>query len=272
MLAILGGGAYYGYELFYKPKQIIEAEKAEQATAAELPPPPDPSIAVFEQIVSSYLPSEPEKLASTATALENFLADYPDSPSVDDARDVLGEIHADLLLSTHVDEGKETYTVVSGDALASVANKHKSNIELLMRANNLLSHNLSVGQKLLIPKVDFSVVVDTTKNKVILSNHGKFFRQYPILSISLPGGISSLDTKVTDKLAMKGSSRVAFGGPEYAASDRWVMLEKGIAFRAMPEVEVPGTPVAIPAGIVLARPDVEEIFSLVSRGTPVTIR
>ncbi|MFV0416623.1 MAG: LysM peptidoglycan-binding domain-containing protein, partial [Chthoniobacterales bacterium] len=240
-LAILGGAAYYAYELFYKPEQISEQEKNEPVATAKQPPPPDPSIAIFEQITADYLPSEPEKVSATAIAIENFLIDNPDSPSADDARDVLGEINADLLLSAKPGPEKETYTVVSGDALASVASKHKANIELLMRANNLLNHNLSIGQTLLIPKVDFSVLVDTKKNKVVLSNHGKFFRQYPILSMNLPDGIKKFETKVTDKLAMKGSNRVAFGGPDYAASDRWVMLEKGIAFRAMPKPETPGT-------------------------------
>ena len=45
-----------------------------------------------------------------------------------------------------------TYTVVSGDSLYKIANKFGVTVSDLMLANNLSNSNLSIGQKLVIPK------------------------------------------------------------------------------------------------------------------------
>ena len=41
-----------------------------------------------------------------------------------------------------------SYTVVKGDSLFSIAKKHNTTVETLMKVNNLSSNNLSIGQKL----------------------------------------------------------------------------------------------------------------------------
>jgi hypothetical protein len=45
-----------------------------------------------------------------------------------------------------------TYTVVSGDVLEKIAKRHHTTAEAIMAANNLANDNLSIGQKLKIPK------------------------------------------------------------------------------------------------------------------------
>ena len=47
-----------------------------------------------------------------------------------------------------------------GDSLVKIASKFKSNAELIFRANNMETINLKIGQKLVIPQLDISVVVD----------------------------------------------------------------------------------------------------------------
>lgn len=51
----------------------------------------------------------------------------------------------------------DTYTVVSGDTLYSIANKYNTSVSNLRNINNLSSDILSVGQKLLVPK-DSSII------------------------------------------------------------------------------------------------------------------
>ena len=48
----------------------------------------------------------------------------------------------------------DTYVVKSGDSLWSIASKYNTTVEKLKDINNLNSNLLSIGQKLLIPKVD----------------------------------------------------------------------------------------------------------------------
>lgn len=46
----------------------------------------------------------------------------------------------------------ETYIVKSGDSLWKIAQKHDVNVNNLIKANNLSSNVLSVGQTIIIPK------------------------------------------------------------------------------------------------------------------------
>jgi len=266
---ILGGGGYFAYELYFKPAKLDRLEEIEMERLAALPPPPHPGIAAFEEILPLRYSDD---LESARESFQTYLKDFPDSPKAMDARFLLGEIQADLLLSTRATPDKEVYTVVRGDSLAGIAAKKNSTVELIMRANNLLGHNLSIGQTLLIPQPDPTILIDPATSILEVWNDGEFFKQYPILSFRVPGDASGMATEVVDKLAMKGNTRVAFGGADYTGSDRWIMLGRGITIRAMPESGAGGEAVAIPAGIVLSRADVEEIFALVRRGTPVTIQ
>jgi hypothetical protein len=103
---------------------------------------------------------------------------------------------------------------------------------------------------------------------VTLFNKGQFFKEYKTLSLKAPGVASSAKTKVADRLALRGSNRVAFGDKNYSGSERWVMLgSAGLAIRSVPEGSE-----SFPPGIIVAQSDIEEIFLLVSRGSPVTIQ
>lgn len=57
----------------------------------------------------------------------------------------------------------DTYTVQKGDSLWSIANKYNTNVKNLMDINNLSSNLLSVGQKLLIPKLGASTTTYVVK-------------------------------------------------------------------------------------------------------------
>lgn len=46
-----------------------------------------------------------------------------------------------------------TYTVKKGDSLYSIANLYGTNVNTLIRLNNLKNNNLSIGQKLLVPEI-----------------------------------------------------------------------------------------------------------------------
>ena len=149
----------------------------------------------------------------------------------------------------------------------------------------------------MVPKLDTSLVVDREGKTVTVLNGGVFVKEYPVLSLKLPGslGKSAVETKVTDKVAMKGSVRAAFGTKDFDGSDRWLMLGvSGVVLRGAPtpppapaSAQAPtagqpdsspaapvadATPVPMPPGIILEPGDVEEVFVLTTRGTPVTIK
>ena len=180
----------------------------------------------------------------------------------------LGRINTAQVFSPSPSPDKISYTVGKGDSLVKIASKFKSNAELIFRANKMETINLKIGQKLVIPQLDISVVVDRKAGTVTLLNKGQFFKEYRTLSLKTPGVATSAKTKVADKIALRGSNRVAFGDKNYSGSERWVMLgSAGLAIRSLPEgAENP------PPGIIVTQDDMEEIFLLVSRGSPVTIQ
>lgn len=291
--AILGGAGYYANELFLKPRQLDLQEK-KLAELPPPPPPPDPSLAAFEAL----RPMLTNPSSAGRAALADFLAQYPESPVAPEARAALGQANVAALLSPEPAPGKVSYTVVSGDSLVKIASKLKSGAELIYRANQLATINLKIGQQLVIPSLDTALVVDRAGKTVTLLNAGTFVREYPILSLKLPPAATqgAVESKVADKVAMKGNVRAAFGTKDFEGSERWVMLGVGgVVLRGAPTP--PPTPAAatpadspaaganattsatpsasappMPPGIVLDPAHAEEIFVLTTRGTPVTIK
>ena len=267
-LAIFGTIGFFAWQLYYKPDQI---ERHEEKIAAEAPPPtppPDYSIAAFEKVLALKKNGDPIALR---TALLNFIAQYPQSTKLPDAKAAVGEINTQFVFTSEPGPDKLEYTVVPGDSLVKVAGKTKSNAELILRSNNLATIDLSVGQQLRVPQLDISLVLDRGAKTLSVMNKGELFKEYALLALDLPAsarGKNVVTSQVKDKIALKGSERVAFGSRDYAGSDRWIML--GLTNAVIRSAPVDGS--APPPGIIVSQEDVEEIFPLVTRGTSVTIQ
>lgn len=262
--AILGGSAYFAYELYWKPR-MLDLEDKREFTASTPSPPPDFSLPAYEKAMALQKAGDQEAFRA---ALTEFVSHFPGSPNAEKAKTLLGEINSEAVFSPSVPTDKTPYTVTHGDSLAKIAGKTKTGAELIYRANNLESINLKIGQHLLVPKVEITLTVNRKEGTVTLYNKGAFFKEYKTMSLKLPGVPSSkpTETKVADKFALKGPNRVAFGHKDYPSAERWVMLStSAVAIRSQPEGAAP------PPGIVVSPADLEEIFLLVSRGTPVTI-
>jgi len=267
VVAILGGTAYFGYELYLKPRKLDVEEKAQGVVAPT--PPPDPSLAAFEALKPTLELNTPEAQA----ALQTFLETYPESPMASAARAALGRINAAMILTPSPSPDKTLYAVVKGDSLVKIASKFKTGAELLYAVNNLQTINLRIGQELAIPRLDTSLVIDRAAKTVTIQNAGAFVREYPIKSLKIPPTSGTVQTKVSDKLAMKGDTRVAFGTKDYEGSERFVMLSlQGVMLRGAPAPAADGSEPPLPPGIVLEPADAAEIFLLTTRGTPVTIK
>jgi LysM repeat protein len=258
---ILGGSAYFAYELYWKPRKLDREDRA-SAEQAEIP---DYTLPAFQKGADLERSGDIE---GARAAYADFIGNFPDAPKIPAAKEALGRINTGLVFAPTSLSDKISYSVGKGDSLVKIAAKFKSNAELIFRANNMETINLKIGQKLVIPQLEMSVVVDRQAGTVTLFNKGQFFKEYKTLSLKTPGIASSAKTKVADKLALRGSNRVAFGDKNYSGSERWVMLgSAGLVIRSVPEGSE-----SFPPGIIVAQSDVEEIFLLVSRGSPVTIQ
>lgn len=259
--AIFGGAAYFSYELYWKPKKLDAEDKVAKAEQGAPTPAPDYSLPAYDKAIKAKNAGDVE---GARAALTEFIQAYPDSTKLTEAKTTLADINLGRIFSAGDAPGKTLYTVGKGDSLVKIASKLKTNAELIFRTNNMESIALQVGQQLYVPQLDTSLVVDRKAKTITLLNKGEFFKEYPALGVKAPAGTTAL--KVNDKIALQGSTRVAFGEKNYAGSERWLMLSPGsVVMRGQAE----GAPPA--GGITLSQPDMEEIFILVSKGTPVTI-
>src|SRR5438128_233101 len=267
-LIIFGGAAWFGYNTFVKEEIAVKKEQRGEVT-----PPPAPDISLPDFQAAAQLRQE-GKLAEARDALLVFIQKYPAGMHVEEAKDLLGEINVDILLSRYPSPEKTEYVVKSGDVLAVISRRLKTTPELIMRMNNLSGTMLHIGEHLLISHPDFAIVIQRKAKLVVLLNHGAFFKQYHVREEKLsPKQPAKVTTKVAETMAWRDGKRVGFGTKEFLGSTRWIRLGAAaytlysVADSAHPEVTQPPPP----QGLGLDATDLEELSGLVNSRTPVTI-
>ena len=265
--AILGGSAYFIYELYYKEKKLDVYEQTNASQVAPTPL-PDPSVAAFNTLKPLTVKDTPE----AREALKSFLEAYPESPKLSEARAALGRINLNILRDPAT-PGNTLHTVKKGDSLVKIASQLKSTAELICWMNQLPSINLKIGQQLLVPPFNASLVIEREKSTVSIFNNGEFFREYQAVSAKLPASKTEVQSKVIDRVARKGDKRLAFGDEDYPDAEKLVLLSTGgLSIRPFTEPPADGsTPTPTP-GIVLSPSDFMEIFVFLKNGSPVTLK
>ena len=268
-LVIFGGAAWFGYNTFVKEEIAVKKEQRGEVT-----PPPAPDISLPEFQAALQLRQD-GKLTEARDALVAFIQKYPSGKHLDEARDVLGEVNVDILLSRHPSPEKIEYVVKPGDVLAKISRKLKTTPALIMRMNNMSGTMLHIGEHLLISHPEFAMAIQRKANLVVLLNRGAFFKQYHVREAKLPPKQpAKITAKVAETMAWKGGKRVGLGSKEYLASTKWIRFAGASGYTlysvpddAHPNLEQPPPPV----GLGLAATDLEELSSLVNNRTPVTI-
>jgi LysM repeat protein len=222
------------------------------------------------------------KLQEAQSLLVEALITEPKSPVTRELRDLLGNINTRIFFSKEPSPRKTEYTVKRGDALASIARKLGSSPEAIMRVNDLDSTLIRLGEKLLVPRLDFSITVDLPNNRVVVHDSHGFFTQYPIASADLPPSKSSITQTVVAAKSLWGNGKPSpdhglqkEGAPRIDLHRVGYVLY-GIAenkIASSSEISVQDTDGSNrpPQGIAMLKDDVAEIDLLVRKGTPVTI-
>jgi len=273
-LAVFGAVGYFAYELFIRPEQALRQEKYGPRT----PAPPDPTVPEFQKCVALR---KNGKLLPARDAFYAFVEQNPHSSKIEEAKNMLGDINTDIFLSPIPAPEKEIYIVKQGDVINRVARHMKSTGELIIRSNGIQGTMLRIGQKLAVPPTEFTVTISRKQNKVILTNKGRFFKQYPILAWppalakKAPGGKPAPPPpkqtgKVTDRMAWYNGSRITFADKGYPEATHWIQININhctLHSEADEKSEVrPGG-----GGILLSPKALEELAALLGKGDPVVL-
>jgi LysM repeat protein len=264
VLVIFGGGSFATYELFMKKAP----RKPAKGNEAVVTPTPDPGIALLEQAKQLIAKGNIE---DGKRLLTSIFQSFPKSVKADEARKMLGDMNIQDFFSPQPSADKKEYVVARGDSIAKISAKTKAAPELIFKANGLEGLMIQPGMKFIIPSGQFSLQIFLEAQAVELLNHGQFFRWYKAMDFHLPPNIKPGQLKVIGKEAWSGGARVSFGERKFLGSSRWVVLsQSGITLYSE---TAPNTPnVTKPRfGIQLSPEDLEELFALLVKETPVTV-
>ena len=226
------------------------------------------------------------KLAEAHAILVETLVTAPKSPVTGELRDLLSNVNTRMFFSKQPSPRKTEYTVKRGDTLASIARKLNSSPEAIMRVNDLDSTLIHIGEKLLVPRLDFQITIDLPSNRLVLHDADGFFAQYPIGSANLPRSKSHIvQTAVTAKSSFGNGMPRHDHQPEKQAPPQINLARVGYALYGIEQNKIAsnseiGVADALPferdpkspaRGIAMLKDDLSEIELLIRKGTPVTI-
>lgn len=213
---------------------------------------------------------------SEARALYKDILASPDLSAVHKQAAMTGyqNLNTKILFSKHQTPTSELYEVKPGDSLYVIAKKYSTTIDLIKLSNGLEKNTIYPGMKLKIETGTFSIEVDKSENVLRLLLNGEVFKIYRVATgtnNNTPVGTFEIQNKLTDPTWYKDGKAYPHDDPENILGTRWMgfdLASYGIHGTTKPETI--GTQAS--SGCVrMLNEEVEELFSIVPRGTKVTI-
>ncbi len=240
---------------------------------------------------SIYAPDFLSVLAAKAVAGKDRLAEWKmlqtlvdhHSRSIDNPDEIiekLGTINMKLLCSPRPLPFTTHHEVKQGEYLSTIANKHGTGVDSIKRINALSSDTIRPGTRLKIDLSAYIIEVDISDKKMILSRVHEgttnFIKRYTVGTgkhDNTPRGNFKVIVKEKEPTWYKpGAGKIAYGDEENLLGTRWIGIDcPGFGIHGTWEPETVGK--ASSMGCVrMVNSDVEELFDIVSSGTPVIIQ
>lgn len=218
---------------------------------------------------------EQQQQLTEARAMYRMLLErFPESPLVNKTQAALGKVNVALLFSPVVTDSDAVHEVRPGDTLGKIASARGTTVDFIKKANSLKSDVIRPGQKLKMPRGQFSIVVDKSQNQLLLTESNQFIKTYTVATgkeNSTPVGTFKIVTKIPNPVWYTQGAVVPPDSPENILGTRWLGISaKGYGIHGTTEPDAIGQQVT--AGCVrMTNADVEELFDIVPVGTEVTI-
>lgn len=202
------------------------------------------------------------------------MAECHDSIKLDEIKKKLEDTNMKVLFSPVLDENSAEYIVQPNDALAKIAKKFNTTVELIKRANNLASDIIRIGEKLKVDTSKFSVAIDKSQNVLFLKRGDEVIRTYIVSTgkdNSSPAGTFKIENKIVSPTWFKTGAVIAPDSPENILGSRWMGFDlKGYGIHGTTEPENLGKQVTLGC-VRMKNEEVEELFDVIPVGTEVTV-
>ncbi len=275
----------------FQPNQRAEAAARLGELCAEAEPPDlAGAIAAYSQAIERFPGTRWADWAAIALAdahiankhperAEAVLSDYAVRAKEPEAiQGKLGDVNIAILLSPLETEVPKTiwYSVSKGDTLAGIAKRFRTTVDLLAEGNNIVNPQLlQVGDRLKVVTDSFRIVVDRSDNTLSLFCHEKLIKKYLVGTGEYgktPLGEFTIASKDIDPM-WRG---IPFGDERNILGTRWMRITDKDG--ALSGYGIHGTWQPDTIGkhssqgcIRMLNKDVEELFKIVTIGTPVMI-
>jgi lipoprotein-anchoring transpeptidase ErfK/SrfK len=215
-----------------------------------------------------------QNLKAAKETYEKLVADFFNAREVADWQKKIEEINIKFLFSSEIVPGSVEYQVQPGDSLEKIARDHKTTVEMIRKSNGIEADAIFPGQKIKVWNSPFSIVVDKSQNTLFLKNNEEIVKTYTVATganNSTPVGTFTIIDKIANPPWYKPGQVVPPGSPENILGTRWLGINKpGYGIHGTTDPKSLGTQVT--AGCVrMSNRDVEELFTIVPKGTEVSI-
>ncbi|MCX6996169.1 MAG: L,D-transpeptidase family protein [Kiritimatiellaeota bacterium] len=281
LVVLLAAGGWVGRQLWLAqrpaapPAAVGPLEQAAASPAASaLPAPaaPDESVAKLAAARRAWQADRGQEARDIARPL---LEQATPAAVRSAAEALLGEVNTALVFSRRLMAEKTDVTVQAGDTLGTLARKFATTKELIRQGNNFTGDVIRVGDRLRIFSSPFAVQASRTRNELVLSAGGHFFKRYPIgtgqFSVTPTGTFHIVSRIAGPTWYRAGGAPVPYGDTNNVLGTHWLALD-------IPHYGLHGTWDTNTIGkqssqgcIRLLNENIQELYTLLPEGTPVSI-
>ena len=215
------------------------------------------------------------ELEKASKLYQELIKQFPAYKQISDAEKRLRGLNIEILFSPIVTEEDIFYNVEPGDTLGKIATRYNTTVDLIMRSNNLKGDLIRPGKRLKISGAKYSIIVDKSQNSLTLKADDAIFKVYPVATgeyNSTPVGTFKIVEKLKNPDWYKqGEGAIPADNPKNILGTRWLGLSE-------PEYGIHGGASKKDLGsqvtngcVRMTDADVEELFTILPRGTEVTI-
>lgn len=205
---------------------------------------------------------------------QELISNFPNYSEVINWQKNIENINMKLLLSSIITPKSIFYEIKPGDTLVKIARGFNTTVDLIKRSNSLNTDKIIPGKKLKVWNTPFSLLIDKSQNILILKNDEEIFKTYIISTgsnNSTPVGNFKIVSKLENPVWFKTGTVVPPGSPENLLGTRWIGFNlTGYGIHGTNEPQSLGKQ-ATQGCVRMANSDVEEIYTILSEGTEVTI-